>query len=309
MLEKPNLISLLILGGVVLVAGGYGLITYTQGPELEHYNVDPAYNFGYDFEQPDNIVKLHKDLKEISGLANWFIEDDVVAIQDEDGKVFIVDTQTGNIKSDSKFGKDRDYEGISRVDSMIYVLERDGDIHQIEYQPGAEAFDADKFETDFSYRNDTEGICYDPRTNSLLIVPKAQELNPQKDDYRHGVYGVDLITKQVDRIPRFFIDEIAIGEVVYGKEMPYSMKPSGVAVDPLTGDVYVIASVGNIMVVIDRESDIKHIELLKEKTLTQPEGITFNTAGDLFISSEGRGGKAVIVTFRRRTNSENGKPS
>jgi DNA-binding beta-propeller fold protein YncE len=77
-----------------------------------------------------------------------------------------------------------------------------------------------------------------------------------------------------------------------------------VAVDPLTGDVYVIASVGNIMVVIDRESDVKQIELLKEKTFRQPEGITFNAAGDLFISSEGRGGKAVVVTFRRQTTGD-----
>jgi len=306
LLEKPNLISLLILSGVVLVAGGYGLITYTQAPEMEHYDVDVEHRFPYDFERPHNIVKLPKDLTEISGLAGWFVEDDVLAIQDEDGKLFIVDTQTGNVKSDYKFGKDRDYEGISRVDSMIYVLERDGDIHQVKYRAGQESFDSDKIETDFSYRNDTEGICYDARTNSLLIVPKAQELNPQKEDYRHGVYAVDLATGEMEPQPRFYVDEFAIGEVVYGKQMPYSMKPSGVAVDPLTGDIYVIASVGNIMVVIDRESDIKQIELLKEKTLTQPEGITFNTAGDLFISSEGRGGKAVIVTFRR--NGKAGEP-
>ena len=310
LLERPNLISLLILGGVVLIAGGYGLITYTQGPELEHYAVDPDHDFGFDFERPDNFVKLPRDLMEISGIAGWFVEDDVVAVQDEDGELFIVDTQTGNVKSDFKFGKDRDYEGIARVDSTIYVLERDGDIHQVKYIPGKESLNSDKIETDFSYRNDTEGICYDERTKSLLIVPKEQELNPQDDDdYRHGVYAVDLATGLMEPQPRFFIDEFAIGEAVYGKQRPYSMKPSGVAVDPLTGHIFVIASVGNIMVEIDRESDIKHIELLKERTLTQPEGITFNSAGDLFISSEGRGGKAVIVTFRRIKKGGKAKPA
>lgn len=309
LLEKPNLISLFILGGVVLIAGGYGLITYTQGPELEHYDVDPDYDFAFDFERPSNSVKLPKDLKEISGLANWFQPDDVIAVQDEDGKLFIVNTQTGNVKSEFKFGKDRDYEGISRVDSTIFVLERDGDIHRINYRPGEDDLDSDKIETDFSYRNDTEGICYDSMTNSLLIVPKAQELNPQEKDYRHGVYAVDLETGEMEPQPRFFVDEFAIGEVVYGKSSPYSMKPSGVAVDPLTGDIYVIASVGNILVVIDRESHIKHIELLKEKTLTQPEGIAFNARGDLFISSEGRGGKGVIVTFRRNDKKGGPKPA
>lgn len=300
LLERPNLISILILSGVVLIAGAYGLITYTQGPEMEHYDVDPDYGFGFNFERPDKVVKLPDDLEEISGLAGWLNEDDVIAVQDEDGKLFIVDTQTGNIKADFKFGKDRDYEGIARNGSDIYVLERDGDVHHLVYEEGKEKYDARKIETDFSYRNDTEGIAYDKVTNSLLIVPKEQELNPQEDDYRHGVYAVDLESGEMEPQPRFFIDEFAVGEAVYGKRKPYKFKPSGIAVDPVTDDVYVIASVGNLMVVIDRESDIKHIELLKEKTFTQPEGISFNAAGDIFISSEGRGGKAVIVTFRRK---------
>lgn len=298
-IERPNLISFFILGAVVLIAGGYGLATYTQGPEIEHYNADENYNFGFNFERPDNVGKLPKDLTEISGLAGWGSGDDVIAVQDEDGEFFIVDTQTGNVKSDFKFGKDRDYEGIARVDSMVYVLESDGDIHRFKYEPGKEAYEAEKIETDFSYRNETEGICYDQRTNSLLIVPKEKELNPKDEVDHHGVYTVDLSTEEMDPKAKFYVDELAVGQIVYGKQKAYRMNPSGVAVDPITGDIYVIASVGNIMVIIDRESNIKHIELLREEVLTQPEGITFNAAGDLFISSEGRSGKAVIVTFRR----------
>jgi len=305
LLERPNLISILILGGVVLVAGGYGLITYTQAPEMQHYRVDKDYNFDFDFERPDKVVKLPKELKEISGLAGWTNEDEVLAVQDEDGELFIVDTQSGKIVADFKFGKDRDYEGITRKGKRIYVLERDGDVHNFDFAEGTDEYDSEKIETDFSYRNDTEGICYDKKTNSLLIVPKDQELNPQDDDYRHGVYGVNVSNYEMDPQPRFYIDEFAVGEVVYGKRKPYKFKPSGVAVDPVTKHIYVIASVGNILVVIDRDSDLKHIELLKEKTLTQPEGITFNSAGDLFISSEGRGKEGAIATFRRTADKKN----
>lgn len=307
LIERPNLISLLILAGVVLIAGGYGLVTYTQGPELEHYNVDPDYDFGFNFEWPAKIAELPNELEEISGLAAWDDRDQLLAVQDEDGKLFVVDAQSGGLVETFTFGKDRDYEGVARVADTLYVLERDGDIHRIRYEAGKAEYDAKKLETDFSYRNDTEGICYDERTNSLLIVPKEQELNPGDENYRRGIYGYDLLSGRLDPQPRFYVDEFAIGEVVYGKRKPYRIKPSGVAVDPLTGDVYVIASVGNIMVVIDRESEIKHIELLKEKTLTQPEGITFNAAGDLFISSEGRGGKAVVVTFRRAPRADQDK--
>jgi|AntRauTorckE5430_2_1112549.scaffolds.fasta_scaffold00384_8 uncharacterized protein YjiK len=304
LIERPNLISLLILAGVVLIAGGYGLITYTQGPELEHYDVDENHYFPFDFERPVMVAKLPDELKEISGLADWDGRDQLIGVQDEDGVIFVIDAWSGQVLSEFKFGKDRDYEGLARVDSTIYVLERDGDIHRIDYKAGQLTYDAKKLETDFSYRNDTEGICYDERTNSLLIVPKEQELDPGEENYRRGIYGYELAAGKLDAQPRFYLDEFAIGQIIYGQRKPYRVKPSGVAVDPLTGDVYVIASVGNIMVVIDRESDVKQIELLKEKTFRQPEGITFNAAGDLFISSEGRGGKAVVVTFRRQTTGD-----
>ena len=307
-LNRPNLVSILILAVVTLIAGGYGLVTYTQGPELEHYDVDPDYDFQFVFERPAEVAKLPKKLKEISGLTHWADPDELLAVQDEDGELFVVDAASGEILQDFKFGKDRDYEGITRKGDTIYVLEADGDIHRLIYREGEKEYDSKKIETDFSYRNDTEGICYDERTNSLLIIPKAQELNPGDDDFRRGVYALDLGSSTMEPQPRFYVDEFALGAVVYGAEKPYRIKPSGLAVDPLTGDIYVIASVGNALVVIDRESDIKHVELLREKTFTQPEGITFNTAGDLFISSEGRGGDAVVVTFRRE-EADDSKPT
>ncbi|MEL7162910.1 MAG: SdiA-regulated domain-containing protein, partial [Bacteroidota bacterium] len=304
LLEKPNLLSLLILGFVVLVAGGYGVVTYTQRPEMEHYAVDPEYGFGFDFDRPDRVVTLPKDLQEVSGLAPWRGEDEVLAIQDEDGEIFVVNANSGNVTENFKFGKDRDYEGIARLYDSLYVLERDGDVHQVTYREGVDELDSKKLETDFIYRNDTEGICYDPATGHLLIVPKEQELNPQVgDDARRGIYAFDLTTRELTPQPAFFVDEYAIGNAVYGTRKRYNIKPSGVAVDPVTEHIYLLASVGKIMVVIDRESEIKHIELLREKVFGQPEGITFNASGDLYISSEGKGGQAILAVYRRQ-NSE-----
>ncbi|MFK8161503.1 MAG: hypothetical protein AB8H12_03485, partial [Lewinella sp.] len=95
LLDKPNLLSILILGGVVLLAGGYGVVTYTQSPDLEHYPVDPEYGFAFNFDRPDIVVDLPKDLKEISGLAPWRTNDEVLAVQDEDGILFVLNTNTG----------------------------------------------------------------------------------------------------------------------------------------------------------------------------------------------------------------------
>lgn len=299
LLEKPNLLSLLILGIVTAVAIGYGVVTYTQGPELEHYPVDLDYQFSFDFDNPE-VVKLPKKLKEISGLTGWKEDGQLLAVQDEDGLFFIVDAATGTITESFKFGKDRDYEGITHDGNTIYVLERDGDLHLIEYEPGTKEYDARKLETDFSYRNDTEGIAYEAKTNSLLIVPKENELSTDLDNYQRGVYRYHIETGITDATPAYVLDLQVIGKVIYGKDKPHLLKPSGIAIDPLTEDIYVIASVGNILVVLDREGELKHIEILREKVFKQPEGICFDQSGNLYLSSEGRGGKGVVARLPRQ---------
>lgn len=306
LLERPNLLSLIILGAVVLIAGGYGIVTYTNAPDLEHYPVDPDYDFAFNFDRPQ-VVKLPEKLKEISGLAAWKENGQLLAVQDEDGIFFIVDALKGTILEEFKFGKDRDYEGITSRGNKIFVLERDGDIHQVEFVTGTAEYESEKMETDFSYRNDTEGICYDPETNSLLIVPKEDGLIINEETkYQRGIYSFSLETLLMSSSPAYVIDQFIVGNAVYGKNRPYLMKPSGVAVDPITNDIFVIASVGNIMVVIDRESKVKHIEILKEKIFRQPEGICFDQQGNLYISSEGRGGKGVIASLPRRQQKTTG---
>lgn len=303
LLERPNLVSILILFVVLLLAGGYGVITYTQRPETNTFNVDENYDFNYDFSRASRIVDLPKDLEEISGLALWKAPNEVIAIQDEDGEAFVVNTNTGNIETSFKFSKDRDYEGIARNADTLYVLETDGDIHTFVLGPaGTETeYESDKLETEFSYRNDTEGICYDPVTGHLLIAPKEQALDPAAgDESRRGIYAFDLKTRRLNPQPSYYIDEYEIGEIVYGKQSRYTVKPSGLAVDPLTNDLYILASVGSMLIVIDRESNLKHLELLDDDIFKQPEGICFSDSGDLYISSEGRGGKGIIATIARR---------
>ena len=305
LLEHPNWTSVGILVIIVAIAGTYGFLTYTQRPEMESFNVDPDYAFDFNFDRATKVTKLPGKLEEISGLCTWKNENEVLAVQDEDGEVFVVNVQSGKITERVKFGKDRDYEGIARVGDTIYVLEADGDMHRFTYREGEDKFDAEKMETPFSYRNDTEGIVYDPLTNVLLIAPKEQELNPSEaDQNRRGIYAYDLATGSMAQQPAYYIDEAEIGQAIYNKTSRYVIKPSGLAVDPITNDIYVLSSVGNILVVIDRDSELKHIELLEKGTFRQPEGIAFNERGDLYISSEGRGGDGVIAILAREKRTQ-----
>ncbi|CAH1002159.1 hypothetical protein LEM8419_03076 [Neolewinella maritima] len=299
--ESPNLISIVILVAVLGVAAGYVAFTLNQRPETESFTVDDDYFFPYNFDRLERVVKLPNDLKEISGLCPGFAPDELLTVQDEDGEIFRVNARSGELLSRLRFDKDRDYEGITRKGREVYVLETDGDIHQFTYLDSVDEVQATKLETDFSYRNDTEGICYDSITNTLLIVPKEQELNPVGDsNQRRGVYTFDLRTQMLNPQPTYYVDELEVGQIVYGTNRQYQVKPSGIAVDPFSGNIFILSSVGNILVVIDRDSEVKHVELLEKGTFSQPEGITFGPNGDLYVSSEGRSGRGIIATLTRQ---------
>lgn len=298
MTNNPNKISLLILGAITVFAVLYAALTWREAPKTTSFVTVENETVPYNFKQVDRTFFLPNELQEISGLSSWN-DHQVLTIQDEEGDLFIYDLEQEAIVERVKFAKDRDYEGITHHDSVVFVLEKDGDIHYFQYQSGAEKYDSEKFESTFSYRNDTEGICFDKHSGMLLIVPKGEQLNPaEQKDHLSGIYELDPNTGKLRKQPAYVIDQYRLGEIIYGKQQRYLIKPSGIAVHPQTGHIYVIASVGKALIVLDRNSNILQVELLDKKLFTQPEGITFSPSMDLLISSEGRGRRPLIARFK-----------
>jgi uncharacterized protein YjiK len=79
------------------------------------------------------------------------------------------------------------------------------------------------------------------------------------------------------------------------KHKPF--KPSGVAVHPKSGFIFIIGTVGKMLVVLNPEGDLVHLVPLDPELFLQPEGICFSPRGDLYISSEGRGKSGYILKF------------
>jgi DNA-binding beta-propeller fold protein YncE len=65
------------------------------------------------------------------------------------------------------------------------------------------------------------------------------------------------------------------------------MNPSGIAIHPLNGDMYITDGRDPKLLIMDAAGTIKKLYPLNTKEFSQPEGITFNAAGDLFIANEG----------------------
>jgi hypothetical protein len=74
-------------------------------------------------------------------------------------------------------------------------------------------------------------------------------------------------------------------------------KPSAAGINPVNGKLYIIASVGKLLAVYDKDMKLESVFHLDPVLYNQPEGLTFAPNGDLYISNEGGEGIARIYKF------------
>lgn len=245
-------------------------------------------------------------LEEVSGLS-YKHPDRLLAVDDESGKVFEYDVNQRKIVHSISFYKSDDYEGVELVDSMIYVLKNDGDIFGFKYGPSKKT-KAIKYENALRTGNDTEGLGYDAETKTLLIACKEKGSIGDTVINGRAIYRFDL-TEMILRTSPF----VVIGPTELkafweqNRDFQYDekrikFKPSAIATHPITGNHYILSSVGKMIVVVSRRGLIKGTYPVSPRILGQPEGITFDADGTMFISSEGEGDRGYVLAFEMKTN-------
>jgi uncharacterized protein YjiK len=284
------------------------LTSYCQSPDIFYQNSL------YSLDRPDQRYSMPTGLVEISGIS-WTGKGTLACIQDEEGIIFCYSLEKEKVISEVKFGKDGDYEDISVVDKTAYILKSNGHIFRVKNYK-KDDIKVKRVKTQLSQKNDAEGMVYDSSENRLLIAckgsPSLEKENPYKG-YR-AVYSFDLETNQLKEKPVYLIDPRKMESYkeqgginqyssrlakVLGIKDPYgSLRPSGIAIHPLTDEIYVISSVGKLLIRLDREGLILGFHALDPNLFRQPEGICFSPEGDLYISNEGRGGKGYILKFK-----------
>ena len=252
----------------------------------------------YDLNNPADKFDLPDELVEVSGLA-FYRNNQILCIQDEDGKAFLYDTFSKNIIYDEKFDKDDDYEGVEIVDRFVYVVNSAGDLFHFELKLDPEA---DKIKTPLSDANDVEGLGYLPSENFLLLACKERaQLSGGKTINGKAVYAFDIEQKKLLEEPFLIIQNQEIVDLI--KENDFSMskhfpfKPSAIAVHPVDQSLYILASVGKLLIVVNKNKELQKIIPLPPEHFIQPEGICFDRESNLFIANEGNNGKANILKF------------
>ena len=276
-------------------------------------------NFAYDLSNPTDIYHLPEYLGEISGIS-FHKKNKIACINDELATIYIFDTEKEEVISKYDFGEDGDYEDIAIVEDDAYILRSDGTLFKVEN------FDTNrketvKIKTSITKKNNTEGLFFDKNTNSLLIACKDLPSINKKELYEgfKAIYRFDLNTNTLIEKPEYLVNFSKIDSVkVTGSVEKVFIKaarklkfagdgsyfhPSGLAIHPIDNDkIFIISSLGKWLIIMNLKGVIINIVELDKRIFNQPEGICFSENGDMFISNEGKNGKANILRFKTIVN-------
>lgn len=242
------------------------------------YNIKHTYN-------------LPKILNEVSGIS-WLKNDTFACVQDEDGIIFIYNVKQNRITNEIKFAGSGDYEAIAINDNDAYVLRSDGLIYEIKnYESKSRKISI--IETPFTEANNIESLTFDKQNKRLLIAPKDKDLGKR---HIKSIYQIPMTTKIMDSIPIVKINLKAdLLKDFQHKKIDKTLRPSDIAIHPYTQEVYILEGKNPKLLVLNKKGQLLKVLPLDQQTFAQPEGITFNNEGSLFISNEATNDWANIL--------------
>lgn len=256
-----------------------------------HVSNTPFAIAGYNCEELLKI-ELEEPLKEISGLAYDKQRNEFLAINDEQGLIFVLDAETFKIKTKIHFASKGDYEELQLSEdcNIIYILKSDGTIFKMQYD-GSSINDVIIFDYTGS-KTEFESFYIKPASNELVLIPKKSQ--SQNIDGEVVGYVVNSNTGAPIDQKDFKIDwkKLTIAPGIH---------PSGVAIQSSKKEIYVLASVERMLIVLDTSYKIIAEYKLPSSIFQQPEGITFDAQRNLYISNEARDTKPTIIKIPIQT--------
>jgi uncharacterized protein YjiK len=254
-------------------------------------------DYSYDLNNPTEEHILPNILQEISGLAYWK-KGILLCVEDETGHLYLYDHVKKEIINTIKFWKKGDFEGVTVSNDTAYVIKSNGHLYYFKIKDEPEVTNRS---LPFTEKNDLEGIAKGHSNSTFYIVCKRSPDLFDIDLKGKAVYKYNLKNDTVYREPFIHLTTdmfkmmLKDADLTPSNHMPF--QPSGIAVHPLTEDVFLLSSVGKLLIVFNRSGKLVSMAPLKRSIFRQPEGICFDEKGNLFIANEGRGWKGYILKF------------
>lgn len=236
-------------------------------------------------------LKLKSELLEISGLA-LSSNGRLFAHDDETATIYELSKSDGNILKRFFVGKnktkDGDFEDLAIIGERFFLVESNGNL--LEFKEGADKTRVDFIlhETKLKSSHDVEGLCYDPKTHSLLLACKGLAGKDYPSNYK-AVYSFSIDKLKLEKTPRFLID---IDKLPFNR-----FAPSGIAFNLASKTFFVIAANGKGIIELSEDGAVLGSRSLDKSTHEQPEGIAIEPNGTLYIGDEGAFKRATLTIY------------
>jgi uncharacterized protein YjiK len=245
----------------------------------------------YDFSAHE-LSRLDIRLREISGIAWETIKNRFLAINDESGKLFLINNEFKEIDSTYTFGGKGDYEDIAIVNGIPYILRSDGMITRFNQDSTGKVSGTEIGKLNLKGSVDFETLYYDPERKALIMVCKncGSDDNNKVSAYAYYIDSIGFDTKPVYQIDVDSVKKLA-------PRQTSRLQPSGAAINPKQQKLYILSSASSQLVVTDLNGKVEGVYVLSKRLFPQPEGICFRANGDMYISNEGGNGRATLLKF------------
>ena len=274
--------------------------------------------FPYDLNNPSATFELDASLREISGLTTTPKADLLAAVQDEKGQLFYINKKTGQVTPSVIFAEDGDFEGIEFVGDTLWVVKSKGRLFKL-WNLDKMPYDMATFKVESLKKANIEGLGYDAKNNRLLLAQKGDKSDAATS---RSIFAFDLKNQTAREGPSvskvfdiglsdfaaFLADKKTkryrhLVEDYIEKPVPTGVEfgPSGVAVHPLSGNIYVLSSINKVLIVLSSEGKILEMVKLDKNRFPQPEGLCFDADGTLYLSSEAKDDtKGKVFVFKQQ---------
>lgn len=247
-------------------------------------------------ESMEKII-LSDNLEEVSGLE-WIEDGKLWAIEDESSVIFEVENKKGKITNRQKFAKNKDIEDILELEGEAWVLQSNGNLYQVK-NPLTEYFTTEMYEFPIKEKRDFEAIIKVENEPVLWIFCKVCSWDKGPD--QASIFAFNLESKEFENEPVKVLRSSDLEAILNAEEKDeIKIQPSAIALHPIENTYYMLSSSDKWLMTLDME--LKPIELyhLNPSVFKQPEGITFDEEGNLYISNEAQDGRPNMLIFQYR---------